>query len=194
MSVLSMILFCVALAALIFLTVVKNRASAELHAKLHPPKKEQEEFLKACELYLEYRRNPQEHPEPEADAKYDAAVWVRADGFLPAALEQLPVQRTDKKFQKPVDYKAIIRADGEPAYVTYDAIRNVRQAAFLECRKHDQLLSGYTQDPRFWRDGSFHAEAWKEYCAGMDEAFNRMVERFLQEVDDGAEKGPRVAG
>lgn len=194
MSFLSIILFCVAVAALIFLTVVKNRASADLHSKLHPPKKEQEEFLKACELYLEYCNNPQEHPEPEADAKYDAAVWIRTAGFLPVALERLPVQRTDKRLRKPVDYKAIIRADGEPAYLTYDAIRNIRQTAFLACRKQDQMLSGYTQDPRFWKEGTFNAEAWKEYCAEMNAAFNHMVERFLSEVNDGAEKGPRIDG
>lgn len=194
MSFLSIILFCVALAFLIFLTVVKNRASADLHTKLHPPKKEQEEFLKACELYLEYRQNLQEHPEPEADAKYDAAVWIRKEGFLPMGLEQLPVQQTDKRFRKSVDYKAILRADGEPDYLTYEAIRNVSREAFLECRKHDQLLSGYTQDPCFWNEGTFNAEAWKEYCAKMDAVFDEMVGRFLRETDSGTESGPGMNG
>lgn len=194
MSFLSIILFCVAVAALIFLTVVKNRASADLHSKLHPPKKEQEEFLKACELYLEYCNNPQEHPEPEADAKYDAAVWIRKEGFLPMGLEQLPVQRTDKRFQKPTDYKVILRRDGEPTYLTYDAIRTADRAAFLECRKHDELLSGYTQDPRFWNSGTFNTGAWKDYCAEMDRAFNRLADRFQQETDAGTEKDSRMDG
>lgn len=194
MSFLSIILFCIALAVLMFLTVVKNRANADLHAKLHPPKKGQEEFLKACELYLEYCRAPQEHPEPEADAKYDAAVWIRKEGFLPLGLEQLPVQRTGKRFQKPVDYKAILRADGEPSYLTYEVIRNVNREAFLECRKQDQLLSGYRQAPRFWKDGTLDAAAWKEYCTEMDAAFDEMVDRFLREAEDGAEKGPRING
>ena len=194
MSFLSIVLFAALIAVLILLTVVKNRASADLHAKLHPPKKEQEEFLKACELYLEYRNNPSEHPDPVADAKYDAAVWSRTGGFLPLALDPLPVHRADKRFQKPVDYKAILRADGEPAYLTYEAIQTVNRAAFLECRKHDQLLSGYSQDPRFWNGGTFQTNAWKEYCAEMDAAFNAMVERFVRETNDGAEKGPRMEG
>jgi hypothetical protein len=191
MSVVYGIAFVAALAFLIFLNVVKNRASAELHTKLHPPKKEQEEFLKACELYLEYRNQPEEHPQLVADAKYDAAVQIRTDGFLPAALESLPVQSTDK-MKKPVDYKAIIRANGEPAYMTYKAIETVSRAAFLEAQKRDALLSGYSQDKRFWNQDCFNTEAWKQYCAEMNESFNRMVDRYLEEVKDGAEKGSRI--
>lgn len=179
MSFLYGIAFLVLLAVLIFLSVVRNSASANLHAKLHPPKKEQEEFLKACELYLEYCKNPQEHPEPEADAKYDAAVWIQKEGFLPAALEELPVQRTENRFQKPVDYKAMMREEGQPAYMTYEAIRNLRREAFLAARKQDQLLSGYTQDPRFWNGDTFNAEAWKAYCAEMDAAFCQMADQAV---------------
>lgn len=191
MTIVSAIVFVAALAILIFLTVVKNRAGAELHAKLHPPKKEQEEFLKACELYLEYRKNPEEHPNLMADAKYDAAVQIRTDGFLPAALKSLPVHSTNK-MKKPVDYKAIIRADGEPAYMTYDAIRTVSQKAFLECRKQDGMLTGYSQDKRFWNDDVFNIEAWKNYCDDMEIVFNQMVDRYQEEVDDGTEKGPKM--
>ena len=191
MSVVYGIAFVAALAFLIFLNVVKNRASAELHAKLHPPKKEQEEFLNACERYLEYRNQKEEHPQPVADAKYDAAVQIRTEGFLPAALERLPTPNTGK-MKRPVDYKAIIRADAEPAYMTYKAIETVSRDAFLEARKRDALLSGYSQDKRFWNQDCFSQEAWKQYCAEMDEAFNRMVDRYLAEVEDGTEKGPKV--
>ena len=191
MSVVCGIAIVAALAFLIYLNVVKNRASMELHAKLHPPKKEQEEFLLACERYLEYRKQPEEHPQLLADAKYDAAVQIRTEGFLPAALESLPVRSTDK-MKKPVDYKAIIRADGEPAYMTYKAIETVSRTAFLEARKRDALLSGYSQDKRFWRQDCFNTEAWEQYCAEMDEAFNRMVDRYLAEVEDSTEKGPKL--
>jgi hypothetical protein len=191
MSVVYGIAFVAAMAFLIFLNVVKNRTSAELYAKLHPPKKEQEEFLKACELYLAYRNQPEEHLQPVMDAKYDAAVQIRTDGFLPAALESLPVRSTDK-MKKPVDYKAIIRADGEPEYMTYKAIETVSRAAFLEAQKRDALLSGYAQDKRFWNQDCFNAEAWKQYCAERNEAFNRMVDRYLAEVEDGTEKGPGI--
>ena len=191
MSIVYGIAFVAALAFLIFLNVVKNRAGAELHAKLHPPKKEQEEFLLVCERYLEYRNQLEEHPHLLADAKYDAAVQIRTEGFLPAALESLPVRSTDK-MKKPVDYKAIIRADGEPAYMTYTAIETVSRTAFLEARKRDALLSGYAQDKRFWNQDCFNPEAWKQYCAEMDEAFNRMVDRYLAEVEDGTEKGPKL--
>lgn len=170
--------FLVLLAVLIFLSVVRNRAGADLHAKLHPPRKEQEEFLKACELYLEYKNDLETHPEPEADAKYDAAVWIRKEGYLPAALEQLPVQSTDRRFKKKLDHKKIMREDGEPAYMTYDAIRNIRQEAFRSAQKQDGLLTGYAQDPRFWReDGTFDTEAWKTYCADMNAAFSQLAER-----------------
>lgn len=191
MSVVYGIAFVAAMAFLIFLNVVKNRSSAELYAKLHPPKKEQEEFLKVCELYLAYRNQPEEHSQPVVDAKYDAAVQIRTDGFLPAALESLPVRSTDK-MKKPVDYKAIIRADGEPAYMTYKAIETVSRTAFLEAQKRDALLSGYAQDKRFWNQDCFNTEAWKQYCAEMNEAFNRMVDRYLTEVQDGTEKGPKI--
>ena len=191
MSVVYGIAFVAAMAFLIFLNVVKNRSSAELYAKLHPPKKEQEEFLKVCELYLAYRNQLEEHSQPVVDAKYDAAVQIRTDGFLPAALESLPVRSTDK-MKKPVDYKAIIRADGEPAYMTYKAIETVSRTAFLEAQKRDALLSGYAQDKRFWNQDCFNTEAWKQYCAEMNEAFNRMVDRYLAEVQDGTEKGPRI--
>ncbi len=191
MSVVYGIAFVAAMAFLIFLNVVKNRSSAELYAKLHPPKKEQEEFLKVCELYLAYRNQPEEHPRPVVDAKYDAAVQIRTDGFLPAALESLPVRSTDK-MKKPVDYKAIIRADGEPAYMTCKAIETVSRTAFLEAQKRDALLSGYAQDKRFWNQDCFNTEAWKQYCAEMNEAFNRMVDRYLAEVQDGTEKGPKI--
>lgn len=191
MSVVYGIAFVAAMAFLIFLNVVKNRSSAELYAKLHPPKKEQEEFLKVCELYLAYRNQPEEHSQPVVDAKYDAAVQIRTDGFLPAALESLPVRSTDK-MKKPVDYKAIIRADGEPAYMTYKAIETVSRTAFLEAQKRDALLSGYAQDKRFWNQDCFNTEAWKQYCAEMNEAFNRMVDRYLAEVQDGTEKGPKI--
>ena len=169
--------FLVLLAVLIFLSVVRNKVGVKLHVKLHPPKKQQEEFLKACELYLEYRNDPQEHPEPESDAKYNAAVWIQKDGFLPAALEELPVRRTEKLFQRPVDYKAMMREEGEPAYMTYEAIRKICREALLEARKQDQLLSGYTQDPRFWNGDTFNAEAWKAYCAEMDAAFDRLADQ-----------------
>ena len=191
MSVVYGIAFVAAMAFLIFLNVVKNRSSAELYAKLHPPKKEQEEFLKVCELYLAYRNQPEEHSQPVVDAKYDAAVQIRTDGFLPAALESLPVRSTDK-MKEPVDYKAIIRADGEPAYMTYKAIETVSRTAFLEAQKRDALLSGYAQDKRFWNQDCFNTEAWKQYCAEMNEAFNRMVDRYLTEVQDGTEKGPKI--
>ena len=182
MSVLHVVLFVLLLVCLIFLSVVRNKASTDLHAKLHPPKKAQEEFLKACELYLEYRETPQEHPEPEAEAKYDAAVWIRTAGFLPMALERLPVQRT-KRFEKPTDYKTILRADGEPEYVTYEAIRAVSHEAFLACRKQDEGLSGYIQDPCFWQDGTLKREAWADYCAEMDAAFEQIQARFGQTPD-----------
>lgn len=180
MSFLSILAFVGLLAALIALNVVKNRANADLHAKLHPPKKEQEEFLKACELYLEYCEKPEEHPEPEADAKYDAAVAVRKEGFLPMALERLPVQNPGKGKRK-VDYKSFLRADGEPEYVTYDAIRTASREVFLKCRKQDQLLSGYSQDPRFWNEGTFHIGAWETYCGEMDAAFDQLAERFRKD-------------
>ena len=187
MTIVYVIGFVAAMAFLIYLNVVKNRASAELHAKLHPPKKEQEEFLKVCELYLEYRKASEEHPNPAADAKYDAAVQIRTDGFLPAALERLPVHSTNK-MKKAVDYKAILRADGEPAYMTYEAIRTVSQTAFRESRKQDEMLTGYSQDKRFWNNDVFNMEAWKSYCDDMDSAFNQMVERYASEVDGGTEK------
>ena len=190
MTVPFMLVLVGGLALIIFLTVVKQKATTELHHKLHPPKKEQEEFLMACERYLEYRKQPEEHPQLLADAKYDAAVQIRTEGFLPAALECLPVQN-DNKLKKPVDYKAIIRADGEPAYMTYKAIETVNRTAFLEARKRDALLSGYAQDKRFWNQDCFNPEAWKQYCAEMDEAFSRMVDRYLAEVEDGTEKGPK---
>lgn len=176
MSLLSVIAFLVLLALLIFVSVIRNRANTLLHEKLHPPKKEQEEFLKACELYLEYREKPEEHPEPEADAKYDAAVIVRKEGFLPMALEHLPVQNSGKGRPK-VDYKKSLRADGEPEYVTYDAIRTMSRDAFLKCRKQDQLLSGYSQDPRFWNNDTFNNGAWGTYCSEMDDAFDQLAER-----------------
>jgi hypothetical protein len=180
MSFLSMIAFVALVAVLIGLNVVKNRASAELHTKLHPPKKEQEEFLKTCELYLEYCEKPEEHPEPEADAKYDAAVSVRMEGFLPMAWERLPVQNAGKGKRK-VDYKSFLRSDGEPEYVTYDAIRNMSRDVFLKCRKQDQLLSGYSQDPRFWKEGTFNNGAWETYCGEMDAAFSQLEERFRKD-------------
>ena len=189
MSFLSILAFFVLLAVLICLNVVKNRASADLHTKLHPPKKEQEEFLKVCELYLDYRKAPEDHPEPEADAKYDAAVSVRTEGFLPMAWERLPVHNPGKGKPK-VDYKSFLRADGEPEYVTYDAIRTASREVFLKCRKQDQLLSGYSQDPRFWNDGTFNSKAWQTYCGEMDTAFDQLAERFLREAEGGIEKGP----
>ena len=105
------------------------------------------------------------------------------------AWDRLPRQMAEMKKKN-----ALLRADGEPAYLTYDAIRNVSREAFLECRKHDELLSGYTKDPRFWNSGTFDSGAWKDYCAEMDLAFNRLADRFQQETDDATEKDPRMDG
>lgn len=188
MSVLSILAFVVLLVLLIAVSLLRNRANTLLYEKLHPPKKEQEEFLKACELYLEYAGAPQEHPDPAADAKYDAAKWMQEAGFLPVSFDRLPRQMAEMNKKR-----VLMRASGHPAYLTYDAIRTVSRDAFLECRKQDQLLSGYSKDPRFWDGGTFNPVAWKAYCAEMDAAFDQMTERFRQEAD-AAEKAPRMDG
>ena len=189
MSFLSIMIFALLLVLLVLVSMIRNRANTLLYEKLHPSKKEQEEFLTACELYLEYQKDPDKHADPAADAKFDAAGIMQKAGDLPMAWDRLPRQMAEMKKKN-----ELLRADGEPAYLTYDAIRTVNRAAFLECRKHDELLSGYTQDPRFWNGGTFDSGAWKDYCAEMDLAFNRMADRFLRETDDDTEKGPRMDG
>ena len=173
---------------LIFLNVVKQRANMELYRKLHPPKKCQEEFLKACELFLAYCKAPEAHRAPAMEAKRDAALAIQEQGFLPACLEHLG---------RPKDRQArlaLLAADREPSYITYQAIQRVSQAAFISCRAQDRSLTGYSQDQRFWDNGTFLPEKWDAYCHEMDLAFNRMVARYETELPDqsSAEPGPVI--
>ncbi len=170
------IAFLVGMAILMYLNVVKQKATTELYQKLHPPKKQQEEFLKACELYLEYRKNPEEHPEPAKDAKRDAALDIQKQGFLPAALEHLAHPKDQKK------RLALIIRDGEPSHITYQAIETASQAAFRTCQEQDALLSGYSQDKRFWNDATFNTDAWERYCNEMDQAFQQIAERYADNL------------
>ena len=128
MSFLYTLAFVVGLLILIFLNIVKQRANTELYRKLHPPKKQQEEFLKACELFLEYRKNPEEHPEPVKDAKRDAALDIQEQGFLPACLEHLGYPKDKNARLK------LYAADGEPEHITYRAIETVSQETFRACQ------------------------------------------------------------
>lgn len=187
MSVMFGILVVLGIALLMFLNIVKQKATTDLYQKMHPPKKEQEEFLKACELYLEYRKDPETHPEPARDAKRDAAMAVENEGFLPAALEHLGYPKDPKK------RAVLLAADKEPTHITYQSIETVSRAAFLACREEDRGLAGYSQDKRFWNDSTFSNDAWNRYIAEMDAAFNQMVDRYLSEVaDTTAEFGPHI--
>lgn len=187
MSVLFGVVAIGALALIIFLTIVKQKATTDLYRKMHPPKKQQEEFLKACELYLEYRKNPEEHPEPARDAKRDAAADIQTQGYLPAALIHLGFPKDPRK------RAALMVADQEPAHITYHAIETMSREAFLVCRKEDSGLTGYAQDPCFWNGPTFSNDTWKQYLAEMDTAFNNMVARYLSEVaDSDAAFGPHI--
>ena len=176
------------LSLIIFLTVVKQRATTELHHKLHPPKKQQEEFLKACELYLEYRKDPETHPGPAKDAKRDAAKDILEQGHLPAALVHLEFPKN------PHARLLLMTQDGEPAHFTYRAIETASQETFLTCRQQDQNLTGCMQDKQFWNGDTFSAEAWSHYCGDMEHAYNQMVERYLNELppEFSSEIGPKT--
>lgn len=160
---------------LLFLTVVKHRADTALYQKLHPPKKQQEEFLKACALYLEYRNAPEAHPSPVRDAKRDAALAIQEEGFLPAALEHLAFPKKEEKRM------ALLCADGEPQPFTYQALQTASEEAFRVCQQQDQGLTGYSQDPRFWNGETFDTQAWEVYCGEMDRAFRELADRFSRE-------------
>lgn len=168
------------LALLLFLTMVKHKADTELHHKLHPPKKQQEEFLKACALYLEYRNAPEAHPSPVRDAKRDAALAIQEEGFLPAALEHLAFPKKEEKRM------ALLCADGEPKQFTYQAIQTVSAESFRVCQQQDQGLTGYSQDPRFWNGETFDTQAWEVYCGEMDRVFRELADRFSRESGNGA--------
>ena len=188
MSFLYGLAFVVGLLILISLNVVKQKATTELYQKLHPPKKQQEEFLKACALYLEYRKDPETHPEPAKDAKRDAAKDIQDQGFLPACLEHLGSPKDQKARLK------LFAADRQPAHITYQAIKTVSLTAFRACQAQDQLLSGYSQDKRFWNGATFDPDKWALYCSEMDHSFNQMVDRYLNEVQDASplEVGPKT--
>lgn len=160
---------------LLFLTVVKHRADTALYHKLHPPKKQQEEFLKACGLYLEYRNAPEAHPSPARDAKRDAALAIQQEGFLPAALEHLAFPKKEEK------RLALLCADGEPKQFTYQAIQTASEESFRVCQQQDQGLTGYSQDPRFWNSETFDQAGWQDYCQEMDRAFRELADRFSRE-------------
>ena len=188
MTVPFMLVLVGGLALIIFLTVVKQKATTELHHKLHPPKKQQEEFLKACQLYLEYRKDPEAHPEPAKDAKRDAAKDILAQGYLPAALVHLEFPKN------PHARLLLMTQDGEPAHFTYRAIETASQEAFLTCRQQDQTLTGCMQDKQFWNGDTFSAEAWSHYCGDMELAYNQLVERCLKELPPEAafKIGPQI--
>lgn len=188
MSFLYGLAFVVGLVILISLNVVKQKATTELYQKLHPPKKQQEEFLKACALYLEYQKNSEEHPEPAEDAKRGAALDIQSQGFLPACLEHLGSPKDQKARLK------LFAADRQPAHITYQAIKTVSLTAFRACQAQDQLLSGYSQDKRFWNGATFDPDKWNRYCSEMDHSFNQMVDRYLNELPSGAssETGPKI--
>lgn len=154
---------------LLFLTVVKHKADTALYQKLHPPKKQQEEFLKACALCMEYEAAG--HPEPAMEAKRDAALAIQKEGFLPAALERLGFPQKEEKRM------ALLCADGEPQPFTYQAIRTVSEEAFRVCQQQDQGLTGFAQAPRFWNSGTFDAKTWEAYCGEMDRAFRELADR-----------------
>ena len=172
MTVLYVLAFVAGMAILIYLNVVKQKATTELYRKLHPPKKQQEEFLTACRLYLEYRKYPEEHPEPAKDAKRDAAHEIQEQGFLPACLEHLGYPK------KQVDRLALYAADGEPEHLTYRAIETASREAFLACQTQDQSLSGYSQDKRFWNDATFDPDAWNRYCLEMNQEFQKLADLY----------------
>ena len=188
MSVPFMLVLVGGLALIIFLTVVKQKATTELHHKLHPPKKQQEEFLKACELYLEYRKDPESHPIPAKHAKRDAAKDILEQGHLPAALIHLEFPKN------PHARLLLMTQDSEPAHLTYRAIETASQEAFLICRQQDQDLTGYMQDKRFWNGGTLDTAAWSSYCEETELAYNQMVERYLKELppESATEIGPKI--
>ena len=185
MPVLYTILMVLLLIAAIFLSSLRLKLGNEQHKKTHPPQKQQEEFLKACELYLEYRKDPSEHPHPAKDAKCDAGLDISSQGYLPACLKSTVIP-------KGADIKWLLREDASPEYMTYNAIETVSQNTFLECQTQDGLLSGYSQDARFWNESTFDIDGWKRYCREMSKAFNQLVDRYMAEVQDETIKGPKI--
>lgn len=187
MSSLYVILFVLLLAAAIFVSSLRLRLGNEQHRKTHPPKKQQEEFLKACELYLEYRKNPAEHSNPAKDAKRDAGLHIHSEGYLPACMESTVLPRG-------MDINLRLGVDTDPAYMSYRAIETVSQQSFLECQKQDALLSGYSKDARFWKETTFDIDGWNRYCREMREAFNALVDRYLNEVQEtpSSTLGPKI--
>lgn len=159
---------------LLFLTVVKHKADTALYHKLHPPKKQQEEFLRACALCMEYEAAGR--PEAAMEAKRDAALAIQEEGFLPAALEHLAFPKKEEKRM------ALLCANGEPQQFTYQAIRTVSQEAFRICQQQDQGLTGFAQDPRFWNGETFDQTGWQDYCQEMDRAFRELADRFSRET------------
>ena len=185
MSGLYIILAVILLVAAIFISSMRLKLGNEQYKNTHPPKKQQEEFLKACELYLEYRKDPAEHPKPAKDAKRDAGLDISSQGYLPACLKSTVIPRG-------AELKWIVSEDASPAYMTYQAIETVSQQTFCECQTQDGLLTGYSQDPRFWKETTFDIDGWKRYCCEMSEAFNQLVDRYLTEVQDETVKGPKI--
>lgn len=188
MSFLYVILAILLLVAAIVITSIRLRLGNERYLKTHPPKKHQEEFLKACELYLEYRKDPAGHPKPARDAKRDAGLHISAQGYLPACMDSTALPRG-------MDIKLRLSVDDDPAYMSFHAIKTASQQSFHECQVQDSLLSGYSQDKRFWKESTFDINSWTLYCSEMNEAFNSLVDRYLSEAQENEipEIGPKIA-
>ena len=146
------------------------------YQKEHPPHKFQEEYLKACELYLEYRKDRAAHPNPAQDAKHDAAMFIKAQGFLPACLDSTIGWD---------DYEDLMwryYSSGYPAYMSYNAIERCNLDSYMHFQSEDSGCAGYNRDNQFWDKGSFKNKEWNYYCYEMDSEFNDLGDRFIQEV------------
>lgn len=162
---------------------VRSRTKVDRYYLTHPQHKYQEEFLLACELYLQYRTRPTSSFEGQPmsrgslgspasrEAVKDARLKMKDDGYLPSCYNS-----TDA-WESWEESSWMLYRNDKPPYCWYD-VDHIALSGFKECQKYDDTAVGFRfNNPLFKTE-----KDWKRYCYQMDRRFNELVDRYAETI------------
>ena len=152
----------------------------------------QEEYMSACEYYYQYCMQPDAHPNPRVDAKYDAGYKVYQMGYQPSGIgRKYFYETTPEKYASLVTYhidetiylnhvESDAKGRGTPSKRYLMVLReedNIRPLGFRNGLIH--YISAYANkhDKRKGHKNRLSDEEWEEYCERMDARMDALLER-----------------
>lgn len=163
--------------------------------KYDAPPALQEEYMSACEYYYQYCMQPDMHPNPRVEAKYDAGYKVYQMGYKPAGVGRQYFYDTEPgKYENIVPYcldeirygnriESDARRRGTPSKIELLAAREQDGSirGFRDGLPHYISVGENKYDKRKGHKERMSDSEWKAYCDRMDARMDALLERC--EVD-----------